>query len=103
MARASTKQNKNIYLIIEVITIYKEFIKNNIHKLTKEHIYLYALKNNIKLCPKETEIIYNFIKENYNELLNKNTNILNQLQPYLRLELFNKIIQLYNDYIPYLD
>ena len=86
------------YILLEVIIIYKELVKKNIHYLTPTHIKNYALSKNECLTNEETLIIYKYIISNYNELLNKNTSSLNNLKQHLRKDLFQKIVQLYNEY-----
>jgi len=80
-----------------VITIYKQLIKNYINILTINDIKTYALSKNTTLSDKEAEIIYNFIKKNYNDLLNKNDQSLKELQSKLNPDIYNKIIKLYNE------
>ena len=81
-----------------MIIIYKELIKKNITKLTKEDIRKYALTKNQILTEKETTILYNYINNYYEELLNKNTTSFSYLKQNLRKDLFDTIIQLYNEY-----
>ena len=81
-----------------MIIIYKELIKKNITKLTKEDIKKYALTKNQILTEKETTILYNYINNYYEELLNKNTTSFSYLKQNLRKDLFDTIIQLYNEY-----
>ena len=82
--------------------IYKEIIKNNIHLLTKDHIKNYAITQNEHLTDTEIIIIYDFIMNNYTELLNKNEKILLKLKCKLNDNLYNKIINLYEIYKKYL-
>ena len=81
-----------------MIIIYKELIKKNITKLTKEDIKKYAITKNQILTEKETTILYNYINNYYEELLNKNTTSFSYLKQNLRKDLFDTIIQLYNEY-----
>lgn len=48
-------------------------IENYVSKLTKEDIIKYANKNNLTLSNNELNFIYNFIKDNYKDVM-KNPN-----------------------------
>ena len=78
--------------------MYKEIIKKYINILTKEDIKRYALKENIEVTNEEITIIYNFIKTNYQEILNNNEKSFYLLKQKLKPELYNTIISLYNKY-----
>lgn len=65
--------------------------------LTINDIKTYALSKNTTLSDKEAKIIYNFIKKNYNNLLDKNDQSIKQLQNKLDPTLYNKILDLYNE------
>ena len=80
-----------------MIFIYKELVKKYINILTINDIKAYALSKNIILSEKEAKIIYDFIKENYNNLLNKNDNSIELLKNKLNPNLYNKILELYNE------
>ncbi|MDY5993287.1 MAG: hypothetical protein SPJ06_04835, partial [Bacilli bacterium] len=58
----------------------------------------YALKENIEVTNEEITIIYNFIKTNYQEILNNNEKSFYLLKQKLKPELYNTIISLYNKY-----
>ena len=82
-----------------MINIYKKLIINYIkNNLSKDTIKEYALNNNYIITDQESIIIYNFIKENYESILNGNDNKLLDLKPLIREDLYNRIIYLYNIY-----
>lgn len=82
-----------------MINIYKKLIINYIkNNLSKDTIKEYALNNNYIITDQESIIIYNFIKENYESILNGNDNKLLDLKPLIREDLYNRIIDLYNTY-----
>ncbi|MBE6158167.1 MAG: DUF2624 family protein [Firmicutes bacterium] len=77
--------------------MYKELIKKYIKNLTPQDIKNYALSLDVNLTNEEVNIIFNFLLQYYEELLNKNTKVLEKLKPYLRDDLYNKIIILYEE------
>ncbi len=74
------------------------FIQNNIHLLTKEHIRIFAKKNNISYTEDELQIVYNFILNNYQELLKGNINCLENIKNSISPTLYNNILNIYNKY-----
>ena len=80
-----------------MINIYKQLIKNYINILTINDIKSYTLSKNTTLSDKEAKIIYDFIKTNYNNLLDKDDTSIKQLQNKLNPNLYNKILNLYNE------
>lgn len=80
-----------------MIFIYKELVKKYINILTINDIKSYALSKNTILSEKEAKIIYNFIKENYNNLLDKNDTSIELLKNKLNPNLYNKVLDLYNE------
>ena len=88
----------NSYILLEVIYIYKEFIKNNIDKLTIKHLEKFAKKNNLEYSQYELIIIYNFIKYNYIELLNENIKVFENIKDKINPVLYKKLLYLYIEY-----
>ena len=58
----------------------------------------YAKTNHFPISTSESIIIYNFIKRNYNFLLNGEEDKLKELKGQIREELYVKIIELYTYY-----
>ena len=83
------------YIFFRGDIIYKELIKKYIPKLTIDDIKRYAQKNNIYITNSEAIIIYNFIKENYLEVLNGHDEKIFALKSILRKDLYDTIIKLY--------
>ena len=76
--------------------IYKKLIINYINNnLNPTIIREYAANNNFTISTTESIIIYNFIKRNYNFLLNGYDDKIYELKPELRDDLFSKIEELY--------
>lgn len=63
----------------------------------------YAKKNHFPISTSESIIIYNFIKRNYNFLLNGEEDKLKELKGEIREDLYLKIIELYTYYKKKLD
>jgi urate oxidase len=74
-------------------------LKTYINKITEQDIYNYALKEGITLLGDETRIIYTYLKNYWQVLLNDDsTFIFEELKEKLREETYNKIIELYQKY-----
>ena len=80
-----------------MINIYKELIKKYIQKLNINDIKLYCINNNIQVTNEEISIIYCFIKENYNDLLNGKDEVFYKLKKIIRNDLYNNIINIYKE------
>lgn len=81
---------------MKVIFIYKNIVEKYIHLLTPNHVLDYAKANNIIITDDEAIIIYKFIMNNYNGLLNDNDTIY-KLKPIIREDLFNKVLYIYKE------
>ena len=79
-----------------MIIIYKDLIKKYINYLEPIHIKKYAENKNITISNEEINIIHNFIKTYYNELL-EDESILNTLKPLIREDLYKEIINEYKE------
>lgn len=81
-----------------MINIYKEIIKNYITRLTKEDLRSFAYKNNITYTEEELDIIYNFILNNYNDLLNENIKVFEKIKNRISPNLYKRLLNLYIEY-----
>lgn len=79
-----------------MIIIYKELIKKYIKYLEPIHIKNYANNKNIFITNQEVNIIHNFIKTYYNELL-EDDSILIELKPLIREDLYNQVLLEYKE------
>lgn len=79
-----------------MIIIYKDLIKKYINYLEPIHIKNYAESKNISISNEEVNIIHNFIKAYYNELLESNS-ILNELKPLIRDDLYKEVLKEYKE------
>ena len=75
------------------------FIEKYISNLTIEELYQQALKQGIHLSEEELNFSFNFIKENYQEILKNPANFdFQNYAGYYSEENFNKINNLINSY-----
>ena len=79
--------------------MYELIIANYINNLTKNDIFYFGMKNNIKLNDNELEYIFNVIKKDYKTLLSNNyEKIFINSKDFLTNENYNKIKALYLNY-----
>lgn len=81
-----------------MINIYKELVKKYINKLTINDLETFAKNNNITYTNNELIIVYNFILNNYNDLLNENIKVMEQLKNKISPTLYKQLLNLYIDY-----
>lgn len=79
-----------------MIFIYKGLVKRYINQLTPQHIRDYAFNNNIYVTDGEVNIIYSFIMENYEKLL-ESGDVLVELKDKIRDDLYVIIQNLYQE------
>ena len=82
----------------------KELLKNNISKLTKQDIINYLSKECIPASNEEIDMIYNAIKNDYEEILE--TNFMNYISNYklnFNPDLYRTIIEKYNQYKKFIE
>ena len=79
-----------------MIIIYKDLIKKYINLLEPIHIKNYAENKNISITNNEINIIHNFIKTYYNELLESDS-ILLELKPLIREDLYKEVLKEYKE------
>lgn len=82
----------------------KELLKNYISKLTKQDIINYLSKECIPASNEEIDMIYNAIKNDYEEILE--TNFINYISNYklnFNPDLYRTIIEKYNQYKKFIE
>lgn len=79
-------------------TIYKSLVKSYINKLSIDDLKTFANKNNIEYTSDELILIFNFIKYNYNDLLDGNIKVFNDLKNNINPVLYKKLLDLYIEY-----
>jgi len=78
--------------------LYKELVRKYIDKLSIQDIKMFANKNNISYTDEEVLIVYDFIKNNYNNLLEQDINVFLKIKGRIRPELYKQLINLYIEY-----
>lgn len=76
----------------------KELIIKYFNNLSKEEIYEYLDKYNIKLNDEEYEFLINVVKEKYNDLLDENIYLFKLIRDTINEDAYNKLIDLFNKY-----
>lgn len=75
------------------------FLKKYIDKLNINDIKSFANKNNINLSKEELELIFKYIKNDWEIIIYKNpSKIFNELEKKLSKENYNILISLFNEY-----
>ena len=76
-------------------------IQKYINKMTKQDVYLYALKKGLTLNDNEVDKTYNYIKNHYKEYFSgklTKEQILNDSEEVFTKENFQKFTNFYNEY-----
>ena len=81
----------------------RNLIINYIDKITKFDIEKYISKENIEHTKEEIDLIYQSIKNDYNEILNNFQNYIVRFKGKLNTNLYNKIIEKYNQYKKFIE
>lgn len=81
----------------------KNLIINYINKITKFDIERYISKENIEHTKEEIDLIYQSIKNDYNEILNNFQNYIVKFKDKINTNLYNKIIEKYNQYKKFIE
>lgn len=81
-----------------MIFIYKELAKKYINKLSVRDLEKFARMNNINYTKDDLIVVYNFILNNYNELLDENINVFLKIRDKISPELYKKLLNLYVEY-----
>ena len=75
-----------------------DFIENNIHFLTIEHIKKYANNQQIQYTEEEANIIYDTIMNHYKELIIGDITPLNKIKEKINPKLYQLLVNLYHTY-----
>lgn len=79
--------------------MHKLIIENYIKQINKSDIYNFAVKNNITLSEKELDILYHYLKYNWQDLLYGNSrSVFSELESKFEKEKFLKIKELFDFY-----
>ena len=79
--------------------MYQNLIRNYVSKLTHNDIYNFALKQNIKLENDEINIIYNYIKNDWETIVFGNpTKLFDEFKSKVNNNTYNKAMELFQKY-----
>ena len=81
-----------------MIFIYKEIVRKYVNSMSINDLEKFAIKNNINYSNDELLVIYNFIKYNYNELLNENIKVFEDIRDKINPVLYKRLLNLYIEY-----
>ena len=76
----------------------KNIIYEYIKRIKKEDIYNYCIKEKIKLSNNEIDIIYDYINNRYNDIIDNPNNTLLEIKDKLNIKTYNKLLELYDKY-----
>ena len=76
----------------------KNIIYEYIKRIKKEDIYNYGIKEKIKLSNNEIDIIYDYINNRYNDIIDNPNNTLLEIKDKLNIKTYNKLLELYDKY-----
>ena len=76
----------------------KNIIYEYIKKIKKDDIFNFGIKQNIKLNNNEIDIIYDYINNRYDDIINDTDNILLEVKNKLNTKTYNKLLELYDRY-----
>ena len=76
----------------------KNIIYEYIKKIKKDDIFNFGIKQNIKLNNNEIDIIYDYINNRYDDIINDTDNILLEVKNKLNTKTYNKLLELYEKY-----
>ncbi len=81
----------------------KLLIYKYIERIKKEDIANYSLSQNINLTTNELDIIYDYIKNKTNEILNNPSQLIDEIKDKVSINVYNKIVELYDKYKDYIN
>lgn len=84
-----------------VMLVNLKLISNYINKMTKDDVYNIAFNKGMILSDKEVDIVYAYVKNNYNKFLCGKINtsdILKDAKKHLSEENYNKFLVLYDQF-----
>ena len=76
----------------------KNIIYEYIKRIKKEDIFSYGIKEKISLTSEEVDIIYDYITNRYDDIINNPLSVLLEVKNNIRKETYNKLLVLYDKY-----
>ena len=80
----------------------KAIIKQYMNNITKEDIYKFGIKQNIIINEHDLNIIYSYIKNDSERIINNPEEVINELKDMVNIDTCNKIKELYEKYKIYI-
>ncbi|MBQ3307102.1 MAG: DUF2624 family protein [Bacilli bacterium] len=78
--------------------MYTKLIQKYVENLTTKDLEMFAKKNNISYTEKELNIVYQFIKERYQELLDQNIKVFEEIRDKISPNLYKTLLEYYIEY-----
>ena len=69
-----------------------------INKIKKEDIVIFGIKQGIVIKKEETDIIYNYIKNDFERIINNPNEVIIEIKDKVSKEIYQKILELYDKY-----
>ena len=78
--------------------MYENIIRNYVSKMTIDDVRKYSSIQNINATDEEMQIVYEFIKKNYDKIYRGDMNFIEKtLKPKIRPDLYNRLLVLLQD------
>ena len=81
----------------------KKVLEQYINRIRKEDIVRYGIKEGIIIKPNELDLIYDYIKNDYERLIDKPMDIIIEIKDKISNKLYQKLLELYDKYKDTLD
>lgn len=76
----------------------KLVIYDYIKKIKKEDIFNYGIRQGIEINNNDIDIIYDYINNRYNDIIDNTDSILLEVKDKLNINTYNKLLELYDKY-----
>ena len=81
----------------------RKILYQYINKIKKEDIFKYGIKEGIIIKKDELDLIYDYIKNDYEKIIDKPMDILIEIKDKVSNKLYQKLLELYDKYKDTLD
>lgn len=81
----------------------RKILYQYINKIKKDDIFKYGIKEGIIIKPDELDLIYSYIKNDYEKIINEPMNIIIEIKDKVSGKLYQKLLDLYDKYKDTLD
>ena len=76
----------------------KKILYGYIDKIKKEDIVNFALKEGIMISDHETDLLYSYIKNDYERIISNPLEVINEIKKMINSNLYDKLLDLYDKY-----